>query len=39
MGAVLGSDILILPGYTADAAGPAAVVSWLLLSLLSVPIA
>ncbi|WP_025847394.1 APC family permease [Paenibacillus ehimensis] len=39
MGAVLGSGILILPGYTADAAGPAAVVSWLLLSLLSVPIA
>ncbi|GLI08820.1 amino acid permease [Paenibacillus tyrfis] len=39
MGAVLGSGILILPGYTADAAGPAAIISWLLLSLLSVPIA
>ncbi|KZE82565.1 amino acid permease [Paenibacillus elgii] len=39
MGAVLGSGILILPGYTSDAAGPAAIISWLLLSLLSVPIA
>lgn len=39
MGAVLGSGILILPGYTANVAGPASIVSWLLLSLLSVPVA
>lgn len=39
MGAVLGSGILILPGYTVNAAGPAALVSWLLLSLLSIPLA
>ncbi|HEU4964433.1 MAG TPA: amino acid permease [Bacilli bacterium] len=39
MGAVLGSGILILPGYTVKAAGPAALISWLLLSLLSVPLA
>jgi amino acid efflux transporter len=39
MGAVLGSGILILPGYTVRAAGPAALVSWVLLSLLSVPLA
>jgi amino acid efflux transporter len=39
MGAVLGSGILILPGYTADVAGPAAVVSWIIMSLLSIPIA
>jgi amino acid efflux transporter len=39
MGAVLGSGILILPGYTADVAGPASIVSWIILSLLSIPIA
>ncbi|MEW9699726.1 APC family permease [Paenibacillus sp. SI8] len=39
MGAVLGSGILILPGYTAEVAGPASIVSWLILSLLSIPIA
>lgn len=39
MGAVLGSGILILPGYTVRAAGPAALISWLLLSLLSFPLA
>ncbi|PWK10310.1 APC family permease [Tumebacillus permanentifrigoris] len=39
MGAVLGSGILILPGYTVRAAGPAAIISWLLLSLLSFPLA
>ncbi|KEO83587.1 APC family permease [Tumebacillus flagellatus] len=39
MGAVLGSGILILPGYTVRAAGPSAIVSWLLLSLLSFPLA
>jgi amino acid efflux transporter len=39
MGAVLGSGILILPGYTADVAGPASIISWIILSLLSIPIA
>jgi amino acid efflux transporter len=39
MGAVLGSGILILPGYTVHAAGPAALISWLVLSLLSIPLA
>lgn len=39
MGGILGSGILILPGYTAEMAGPASVLSWLVLSLLSVPLA
>lgn len=39
MGAVLGSGILILPGYTAQLAGPASIVSWLAMSLISIPIA
>jgi len=39
MGAVLGSGILILPGFTADIAGPASIVSWIILSLLSIPMA
>lgn len=39
MGAVLGSGILILPGYTAELAGPASILSWVILALLSVPIA
>ena len=39
MGAVLGSGILLLPGYTADIAGPASILSWIILSLLSIPIA
>lgn len=39
IGAVLGSGILILPGFTAQAAGPASLFAWLLLSIVSVPIA
>ncbi len=39
IGAVLGSGILILPGYTADLAGPASILSWAILSLLSIPLA
>lgn len=39
MGAVLGSGILILPGFTAEVAGPASIISWLLLSLASIPLA
>jgi amino acid efflux transporter len=39
MGAVLGSGILILPGYTADVAGPSSIISWIIITLLSIPIA
>ncbi|MED4732284.1 amino acid permease [Aneurinibacillus migulanus] len=39
MGAVLGSGILILPGYTATVAGPSSILSWIILSLLSIPLA
>lgn len=39
MGAVLGSGILILPGLTAELAGPASILSWIVLSLISIPIA
>ncbi len=39
MGAVLGSGILVLPGYTAELAGPSSIFSWVLLSLLSMPLA
>ncbi|SDD61573.1 amino acid efflux transporter [Paenibacillus sp. UNCCL117] len=39
MGAVLGSGILILPGYTAQVAGPASILAWAILSLLSIPVA
>ncbi len=39
IGAVLGSGILVLPAVTADISGPAALLAWLLMSLLSFPIA
>ncbi|WP_378956230.1 amino acid permease [Pelosinus sp. sgz500959] len=39
IGAVLGSGVLILPVATAQLAGPAALVSWLLMGLLSIPLA
>jgi amino acid efflux transporter len=39
MGAVLGSGILILPGYTAQIAGPASILSWIAMSLISIPLA
>ncbi|MDF2669618.1 MAG: amino acid permease [Paenibacillus sp.] len=39
MGAVLGSGILILPGYTAQLAGPASIISWVAMSLISIPLA
>lgn len=39
IGSVLGSGILILPGLTADLAGPAALVAWFLMSVLSIPMA
>lgn len=39
IGAVLGSGVLILPVATAQLAGPAAMVSWVLMGLLSIPLA
>src|SRR5919108_3905470 len=38
-GAVLGSGILVLPGTAAETAGPASLVAWLLLGVLSIPLA
>lgn len=31
IGSVLGSGILLLPGLTADSAGPASILAWILL--------
>jgi amino acid efflux transporter len=39
IGSVLGSGILILPAVTAEQAGPASMVSWILMSLLAFPLA
>lgn len=39
VGAVLGSGILILPGMTASIAEGNAIISWLIMILLSVPLA
>ncbi|MCY8484873.1 amino acid permease [Bacillus atrophaeus] len=39
VGAVLGSGILILPGMTAGIAGSNALVSWIIMVLLSIPLA
>ena len=39
VGAVLGCGILILPGITADIAGPGSLISWIVMSLLSLPLA
>lgn len=39
IGAVLGSGILVLPAVTADIAGPAALAAWLVMSVLSFPLA
>lgn len=38
IGAVLGSGVLVLPVATAVLAGPASLVSWLLMGLLAVPL-
>ncbi|WP_211216271.1 APC family permease [Longispora albida] len=38
VGLVLGTGVLILPGHAANIAGPASLVSWLALCLLSVPL-
>jgi len=37
IGAVLGAGILVLPAITATMAGPASLISWLLMGLLSLP--
>lgn len=39
VGAVLGSGILVLPVATALLAGPASLVSWLLMGILAIPLA
>ena len=39
VGAVLGSGVLVLPVAAAELAGPASLVSWLLMGLLAVPLA
>ncbi|PKL60805.1 MAG: amino acid permease, partial [Methanomicrobiales archaeon HGW-Methanomicrobiales-4] len=39
IGSVLGSGILILPGLTADLAGPASLVAWGIMSLFAIPMA
>lgn len=39
IGSVLGSGILLLPGITADLAGPASLVAWGIMSLLAIPMA
>ncbi|MDD1724321.1 MAG: amino acid permease [Methanospirillum sp.] len=36
---VLGSGILLLPGLTADIAGPASLLAWALMSILAIPMA
>lgn len=39
VGAVIGSGILILPAITAEEAGPAAIISWIVMSILALPLA
>lgn len=39
IGSVLGSGILILPAVTAEEAGPASLISWLLMAILALPLA
>ncbi|QRG65861.1 amino acid permease [Brevibacillus choshinensis] len=39
IGAVVGSGILLIPGLTADIAGPASIVAWLVMSILVIPMA
>ncbi len=39
VGSVLGSGVLLIPGYAADAAGPSSVAVWMLMSLLALPMA
>lgn len=39
VGSVLGSGVLLIPAYAAEAAGPSSVVVWTLMSLLALPMA
>lgn len=39
IGSVLGSGILLLPGLTADSSGPASLLAWILMGILSIPMA
>lgn len=39
LGAVLGSGILILPGFAAEVAGPASILAWVVLSMVSIALA
>lgn len=39
IGAVIGTGVLILPAKTAELAGPASLVSWILISVFVLPIA
>ncbi|WP_134682944.1 APC family permease [Brevibacillus migulae] len=39
MGAVVGSGILLIPGLTAELAGPASMIAWLVMSVLVIPMA
>ncbi len=39
MSSVLGSGVLVLPGLAAQIAGPASIVAWIILSLVSYPLA
>ncbi|WP_245867505.1 L-methionine/branched-chain amino acid exporter YjeH [Sporomusa silvacetica DSM 10669] len=38
IGAVLGSGVLVLPVFAADLAGPASMISWVLMGLLTIPL-
>ncbi|HJV46107.1 MAG TPA: amino acid permease [Bacillota bacterium] len=39
IGSVLGSGILILPAVTAQVAGPASIIAWIVMSILAIPLA
>lgn len=39
VGAVVGSGILLIPGLTAELAGPASILAWLVMSILVLPMA
>lgn len=39
IGSVLGSGILLLPGLTADMAGPASLIAWVIMCILAIPMA
>ncbi len=39
VGAVLGSGVLLIPGVSAEVAGPGALIAWALMSLLTLPLA